>query len=72
MFKTHAREQSRLERRVAKIATADLSAWADQALYGLGRDLSQWQRSGDSARLSDAEEAAEALLAVIREVRSRT
>jgi len=66
------REQTRLERRVAKISTPDLAQWADQTLYTLGRELSQWQKHRDVLHLEEAETCAEALLAVVREIKSRT
>jgi len=66
------REQTRLERRVAKISTPDLVLWADQTLFALGREMSQWQKSRESLHLDEAETSAEALLAVIREIKSRS
>lgn len=73
LFRTKPeRERSRAERRAASIATPDLLPWAEQALDSLGRDLSMWRRTGDPVHVADAEVAAEALLAVVREMRSRT
>lgn len=71
MFRGKQREKTRVEKRVEKIPTADLNSWADQALYSIGRDLSQYQRNREAFRLEEAETSAEALLAVIREIRSR-
>lgn len=61
-----------IERRVARIATHDLQAWAEQALTALGRSLRDFQRSQADAELQEAEMGAEALLAVVRELKRRT
>lgn len=66
------RAQTPVERRVARIATPDLQAWAEQALSALGRSLRDFQRSQADADLREAEMGAEALLAVVRELRRRT
>jgi hypothetical protein len=62
---------SRLERRVSKIATPDLLSWAEQSMNSLGRELGQYRRTGDATRLEEAESSAEAVLALLREMRSR-
>lgn len=73
MFRTKVeRERTHLEKRVSSIPTPDLVNWAEQCLNSLGRDLSRWQRSGDEVFVQEAETAAEALLTVIRQIRSRT
>lgn len=59
------------ERRVAKVPTPDLAAWAHQALYAVGRTLSDWERTHDDPLLLEAEQGAEALLVVLRELRAR-
>lgn len=66
-----ARELTATERRVAKVATPDLAAWAHQALYAVGRTLSDWERTHDDALLAEAEQGAEALQVVLRELRAR-
>lgn len=60
-----------LERRIAKLGTPDLATWAHQAIYGIGRTLNEWERTHDDALLMEAEQGAEALLAALREIRSR-
>lgn len=62
---------SRLERRVASLGTADLVSWADQAIYATGRNLTAWQREGLSEYLSEAQQGAEALAAIVRELGRR-
>jgi hypothetical protein len=69
--KTEEKTRTRLEKRVATIPTSDLVAWSEQALFGIGRHLTAWQRSHDKADVVEAEEAAEALYAVVRELKSR-
>lgn len=65
--------QSAAQRRAARIPTADLSMWAEQALNGLGRALREAQRvdTGPDA-LRELELGAEALLALVREMSRRS
>lgn len=63
--------KTRIEQRVAKLPTTDLMNWSDQAIFMLGRDLNDWRRGGPADHLAEAEIAAESLLAMVREVRSR-
>lgn len=65
------RELTATERRIAKVPTPDLSAWAHQALYAVGRTIGDWERTHDDALLIEAEQGAEALLAVLKELRGR-
>lgn len=66
------REKTKLEARVAKLSTADLVSWAEQALYGIGRSLSIWQRSPEQAEmLEEARIGAEALHVVLEEIKAR-
>lgn len=64
-------EKTRLEKRVASIPTADLVSWSEQALFGIGRHLTSWQRNHDSVDLDEALVASEALYAVVKELKSR-
>lgn len=70
--KSESQPKSKVEQRVSKIATPDLTTWADQALYGIGRHLSSWQSNASVADLEEAEMGAEALLAVVRELKARS
>lgn len=60
-----------IERRVARMSTTELMNWSDHAVSSLGRDLNDWRRGGPQDHLAEAEIAAESLLAMIREVRTR-
>lgn len=62
---------TKLTTRVSKIPTADLSTWADQALYELGRCLSSYERTRDKIYLDEALNGAEALHAVVNEYHKR-
>lgn len=64
-------EQSKIEKRVASIPTGDLVSWSEQALFGIGRHLTTWQRTYNDIDLDEAEVASEALYAVIRELKKR-
>lgn len=77
MFRRSPSTDTLLERarkRAARIATPDLVSWTDQALFGLGRNVDAYRRSGDVASLTEALEGAVALRAVLEElvVRNRT
>lgn len=61
----------KVAKRVAKIPTGELSIWADQALYELGRCLSSYERSRDPLYLNEALAGAEALHAVVDELHKR-
>lgn len=69
--KKQEKELSKLEKRVANMATPDLTAWAEQALYGIGRSLSSYQRTHEIADLDEADLGAEALHVVTRELKAR-
>lgn len=63
---------TKVEKRVSRIATPDLSAWAEQSLFAIGRSLAAWQRGGSDDVLAEAAEGAEALHAVLKELLRRT
>lgn len=62
----------KLANRVSKIPTTELSTWADQALYELGRCLSSYQRSGDNLYIAEALIGAQALHAVVTVMEQRS
>ena len=72
MFKKKTQTpQTKIEKRVASLPTQDLTGWAEQALYTIGRYLTDYIKSGDTKVLDEAELGAEALLAVVRELKKR-
>lgn len=60
-----------VSRRVAALASADLSDWADQAVYTAGRYLTLYRRSGDPKDLDEAATGAQVLLAIVEEIKQR-
>lgn len=58
-------------RRVARMKTPDLPGWGDQAFTELSMSYREWRRHEQSVNLEDAIVGAEALLAVLEELRSR-
>lgn len=64
--------KSDLEKRIEKIPTADLMTWADQALFGVGRSLSDWERYKSHESLEEARMGAEALAKVLETIIKRT
>lgn len=61
----------KIARRVAKIPTGELTLWADQSLYDLGRLISAYERSREKAYLEELMVGAEAFHAVIHELNRR-
>lgn len=61
----------KLASRVARIQTSDLESWADQALFDIGRCLTQYGKNRDVADLEDALIGAEALHAVVNDLVDR-
>ena len=64
-------EQTKLEKRVASLDTAELIRWVDQTLFTIGKNVVSWDRSGEPEMLAEAELGAEALHAVIKELVKR-
>jgi hypothetical protein len=64
-------QQSKLEKRVAMISTPDLVTWAENALFVIGKETTGWMRSKDSALLDEALVGAEALTAILNELKRR-
>lgn len=58
-------------KRVAKIPTGELSLWIDQAMYELGRCLTNYDKSRDVNYLTEALNGAEAIHAVVNEIHVR-
>jgi hypothetical protein len=60
-----------LEKRIASIGTTDLVMWAENALYVIGKEVTHHQRDRSLEALDEAELGAEALLAIVRELKNR-
>lgn len=70
--KDGSQPQSKLEKRVASISTPELVAWAENALFVIGKELTHWLRNKEAIRLEDAHLGAEALLAITKELKKRS
>ena len=66
------REQTRIEKRVAKIPTPDLLGWAELAADGVCQELSLWRRSEEPFHLDEATKGAEVLAAALADLQRRT
>jgi len=62
----------KIAKRVSRIPTADLTSWADQTLYELGRLLSIYERNRTPEAIKELVTSTEALHAVIEELNKRT
>jgi hypothetical protein len=58
-------------KRVQKIPTGELILWVDQAMYELGRCLTQFEKTRDLKVLKEALTGAEAIHAVVDELNTR-
>ena len=65
------KEKSRVEKRVESLPTSDLLPWTENALYTIGRNLSTWQKTRDSASLEEARVGAEALNVILESLVKR-
>lgn len=65
------KELSALEKRISKLSTGDLLSWADQALFGIGRSIADYERFKSIDSLKEAQMGAEALNKVLETVISR-
>jgi hypothetical protein len=66
-----AKEKSRVEKRVESLPTSDLLPWTENALYTIGRNLSTWQKTRDTASLEEARVGAEALHVILESLVKR-
>lgn len=64
--------QSKIEKRVANIATPDLVMWAENALFVIGKEVTHWMRDKNENSLDEAALGAEALTAIIKELQKRS
>jgi hypothetical protein len=65
-------QPTKLQKRVASIGTSDLIMWSENALFVIGKNLTQWSRGNDAALLEEAHLGAEALLAITTELKNRS
>lgn len=61
----------KIAKRVSKIPTGDLSTWAEQSLYELGRCLSSYERHRTPESIKELADGAEAFHAVVHELNKR-
>ena len=62
----------KIAKRVARISTMELTVWADQSLYELGRLLSIYERVRTPEAVKELVTGAEALHAIVEELNKRT
>jgi hypothetical protein len=62
----------KIAKRVARIPTMELTVWADQTLYEMGRLLGIYERVRTPEAVKELVTSAEALHAVIEELNKRT
>lgn len=68
--KAGPRQRTKLEKRAASFGTSDLIIWLETLLPTIGKSVVHHQRDGVES-LVDAENNAEAVLAIIRELKTR-
>lgn len=70
--KVGRQQPTKLQKRVAGIATSDLIMWAENALYVIGKEITHHQRDKSFEALEEAHMGAEALLAIVKELQKRS
>lgn len=72
IFKKDGPQQpTKLEKRIASVSTPELVTWTENSLFVIGKETTNWLRTKDSLLLDEAEMGAEALLAIIKELKKR-
>jgi hypothetical protein len=61
----------KVSKRVKKIPTGELTLWLDQAMYDLGRCITQYEKTREQNYLDEALLGAEAIHAVVDELNIR-
>ena len=61
----------KVAKRVGKIPTSELEMWIDQSVYEVGRCMSLYSKSRETTYLEEALLGAEALHAVVDELKQR-
>lgn len=64
-------EKTAIDRRIEKMSSEELMLWADQAIFGIGRSMSDWQRFDSVESLKEAHMGAEALHKVLGRILMR-
>lgn len=70
--KVGSQPQTKIQKRVSGIGTTELVAWAENALYIIGKEITHHQRDKTPHSLYEARLGAEALLAITDELIKRT
>jgi hypothetical protein len=65
------KEQTKLEKRIASMDTDQLTRWLDQALFTIGRNVSDWASSREPAYINEAHSGAEVLHLAVAELKRR-
>ena len=66
-----SQSQTKIQKRVERIATPDLITWSENALFVIGKELTAWARDHNSDHLYEADLGAEALYAITQELKKR-
>lgn len=64
-------QPTKLQKRVASISTSDLVAWTENSLFVIGKEITHYQKNKNIDALYEMELGAEALLAIVQELKKR-
>lgn len=64
--------QSKIEKRVERLSTADLVMWAEHSMYTIGKHLTAWHKAGSESDLDEVLLGAEAFYAIAKELKKRS
>jgi len=72
IFKRDGNPQpTKLQKRISGLPTYDLISWVENSLYVIGKEVTRHQRERNIESLYEMELGAEALLAIIQELKKR-
>jgi hypothetical protein len=69
--KDGSQPQTKIQKRVAGISTPDLVTWAENALFVIGKETTNYLRTKSEESIYEADLGAEALHAITQELKKR-
>lgn len=70
--KDGSQPQTKIQKRVAGISTPDLVTWSENALFIVGKEITNYLRTRNVDALYEADLGAEALYAITQELKRRS
>jgi hypothetical protein len=72
IFKKAGQPQlTKIQKRVASLSTPELTSWVENSLFVIGKEITHHQKTRNIEALYEMELGAEALLAIVQELKKR-